>query len=513
MKKILFILFTLFTFSLSAQAPIKLTSIEASPDTGMTVITKDTLGKKLQRYAQPRWLETVLPFRSVNINANRNNFIISNGIIGSFATDTTTNGWILQSYVSGVGADGIGKIGGRNYLTGKVYGLDFNGASGTVLSGYTGGVKIANNEVQDSTLDDSYNYVPMVRAGNTRTGLIDYVRDDSVGTWLKPQLESGNDVDIETENLLSIYSSETLIGFETSLDNLGDNIVVQDNGNEQNGVGISRGRIAISRENKFKIQTGLSTDSLGVINFSKWGEVNQGDTLSAIRFDYSQEGADYYSEISSYALDDIGVDTSKGTSLAFSATPSGTQSRITQLILDGNSITIPTYPNTRNDAGNPVNILATSAAGVEESHALAGVFETISAQSHSDQILASDVAATVLFQYVNQNTTGGMSIQGDTVVLIPSTGTYSANVQCSAEASLSDESTTIQFVGTNIADLGFNQPITIAAGGNGSSFGLNRVFTTSAANATLRFRVGASTWTSGSVFINAGCSLTVERKY
>lgn len=207
MKKILFILFTLFSFLLSAQAPIKLTSIEQSPDTGMVTITKDTLGKKLQRYAEPRWLEYALPRRNVSIDADNHNFVISNGNIGSFATDTSSNGWILQYYVSKALADGVGKIGGRNYLTGKNYGLDFNGATGTVLSGNVS-LTLANEQVQDGELDADSVYVATVN----EAGVVDYVEKSTVGTWLKPQLEAGQQVLINTNTNFRLTSTSNYLG-------------------------------------------------------------------------------------------------------------------------------------------------------------------------------------------------------------------------------------------------------------------------------------------------------------
>lgn len=567
MKKILFLLaFLINALLVFSQAPIPLNRLSRSSDRFMMMMSDTNRYASYQHFnywlskfadslnlQNPYWLGSILPQQSVSIGAERHNFIISNGIIGSFATDTTANGWILQSYVSGLNADGVGKIGGRNYLTGKRYGIDFDGATPTILSGNVG-LSLANEQVQDSTLDNAYRYIWTVPAGNALTGVGEYVREDSIeGVWLKTELEGGNDVNIETINYLdfsssgeSIYIDPSVSVFDYSfgvlstlneigLSPFGIDIISKTNSDfssyRDNSVSIggenpeiritkfngvnSESRFISDGFDTYMYNAGSGQNSFGFFaatggNLNTPAAIGNGKNLGEFLFNGYSNGAYRLAGGIRGNSKNVSGSTVQQDLIFFD---NGGTARFTMDLTSQGNFTMTGYPNTRDDAGNPVNILATSAAGVEESHALAGVFETISAQSNSDQILASDVAATVLFQYVNQNTAEGMSIQGDTVVLIPNTGTYSANVQCSAEASLSNESTTIQFVGTNITDLGFNQPITIAAGGNGSSFGLNRVFTTSAANATLRFRVGASTWTSGSVFINAGCSLTVERKY
>ena len=356
MKKILSVLFTLFSFSLLAQAPIKLTSIEQSPDTGMTVITKDTLGKKLQRYAQPRWLETVLPYRSVSIDADNHNFIISNGNIGSFATDTSSNGWILQSYVSKAVADGIGKIGGRNYLTGKTYGLDFNGATGTVLSGNVN-VTLANEQVQDGLLNASYQYGMFVSSA----GVVNYVRSDTLE--YQPGLKWTSRTSTADYNWRTITYGNRLF-------------VAIDSDNPTNKVMTS--------------SDGVNWTSSSAAAANTWNDVAYGNGLfvavsstgTGNRVMTSTDGVTWTSRTS--AADNSWNDVAYGNGVFVATSQTGTGNRVmTSGIQDLNTppnnnifqgdYTFAAYPNTRNDAGNPINVITTSAAGVIESHPVSEV--------------------------------------------------------------------------------------------------------------------------------------------
>lgn len=162
----------------------------------------------------PYWLGSILPSQNVTIATEKHNLIFTNGNIFSWATDTTGGNWIMQGYLDPSLSGGVGQWGARNYLTGKRYGINFNGATGTTLFGYPA-LYLANEQIQDSILNDAYTYVPTVQAGNTRTGAIDYVRIDSLNTtWLKPELEAGNNVDINstTQTTMSLDSVQVFVG-------------------------------------------------------------------------------------------------------------------------------------------------------------------------------------------------------------------------------------------------------------------------------------------------------------
>jgi len=398
MKKILSVLFTLFSFSLLAQAPIKLTSIEQSPDTGMTVITKDTLGKKLQRYAQPRWLETVLPYRSVSIDADNHNFIISNGNIGSFATDTSSNGWILQSYVSKAVADGIGKIGGRNYLTGKTYGLDFNGATGTVLSGNVN-VTLANEQVQDGLLNASYQYGMFASSA----GVVNYVRSDTLE--YQPGLKWTSRTSTADYNWRTItYGNRLFVAIDS--DNPTNKVMTSSDGvnwtsssaaaaNTWNDVAYGNGLfVAVSSTgtgNRVMTSTdGVTWTSRSAAVDNSWFGVAYGNGLfvavsqsgTGNRVMTSTDGVTWTSRTS--AADNSWNDVAYGNGVFVATSQTGTGNRVmTSGIQDLNTppnnnifqgdYTFAAYPNTRNDAGNPINVITTSAAGVIESHPVSEV--------------------------------------------------------------------------------------------------------------------------------------------
>lgn len=400
MKKILFILFTLFSFLLSAQAPIKLTSIEQSPDTGMTVITKDTLGKKLQRYAQPRWLETVLPYRNVSINAERHNFVISNGIIGSFATDTTTNNWILQSYVSGIVADGIGKIGGRNYLTGKTFGLDFSGSTPTVLSGNVGLV-LANEQVQDGTMSNDSTYVATVDSAGNLTYIERGVFNQNIfntdGTLLANRIMYGDNKSLSLRNMsgFSLRGTTATSGWDfVDTANINYLNLVRDNGvdNMVKGQTISslqikgrrNGSVAtLSRvETKYRGNGGNNRTAsllLGVSETTGFGGYSLNifsDSLILNKRVVIGYAVDTYPD--TYTSNAIVTVNGRDAVDIFATDSVGVRKFA---IKSNGDIEATAYPNTRDDTGIAANVISTSSAGVLESRTMRKVFPMFTSQN------------------------------------------------------------------------------------------------------------------------------------
>lgn len=180
-----------FAFS---QTPTPLSSLQRSASPRMIMSSNDSRYASYQFFtpfwgdtvraiinANPQWLGTFLPSGAVNINASGNNLIFTNGGINSWATDTTAGNWIMQYFLSPASSAGSGQIGARNWQTGKRYGLQFDGVTGTRLQSNTD-LYLQDKRIQDTLLTPGYRYFPSVAPDSTsqRTGALTWTREDSL---------------------------------------------------------------------------------------------------------------------------------------------------------------------------------------------------------------------------------------------------------------------------------------------------------------------------------------------
>lgn len=467
MKKILFLLaFLINALLVFSQAPIPLNRLSRSSDRFMMMMSDTNRYASYQHFnywlskfadslnlQNPYWLGSILPQQSVSIGAERHNFIISNGIIGSFATDTTANGWILQSYVSGLNADGVGKIGGRNYLTGKRYGIDFDGATPTILSGNVG-LSLANDQVQDSTLNNAYRYVWTVPAGNALTGVGEYVREDSIqGVWLKPQLENVGDVEINTDNSLNFEnSSGRLMGLDGGNGSFGNGFYViepdvastqiTELGLESIGTGVNvsvidgTSAIPVRRFisdgfDTYMYNAGSGQNSFGFYaatggNLNAPVAIGNGKNLGEFLFNGYSNGAYRLAGGIKGNSKNVSGSTVQQDLIFFD---NGGTARFTMDLTSQGNFTMSGYPNTRNDAGTAVNMLSTSASGVEESHPLAETFGAIWLQSSTGVTNTGTQSQAITGFSVDLNdNSSNYVVFGDTVVQISLTGCYTISM-------------------------------------------------------------------------------------
>lgn len=421
----------------------------------------------------PYWLGSILPSQNVRIATQKHNLIFTNGNIFSWATDTTSGGWIMQGYLDPTLSGGVGQWGARNYLTGKRYGITFSGATGTTVWGYPA-LYLANNEVQDSILNDSYTYVPTIQPGNTRTGAINYVREDSLNTtWLKTKLPSEN-VFINTAKFLSLYNGGDSIHLQAgSIYKYGSQAIRNNYDAGLNFYGIYDG----FDEYRYAMGSGQQTTNFFRSNGSVASPTAMGNGNLITEHHWYAYGSSFQDAFSIFVWGKMSGSTVLGATVGLGRNLDGNNS-ITNTVIyfdtQTKDITETGYPNTRDDTGTPANMLYTTSTGLQQSKLLSSTFAFCNTTVSEATNLGIGVASVNLNTTSNFNGDATSYTIGANSIRLLKTGVYTLTVQLGANFSAGDELTiaptlTGGSVGSTIQTLSFAVP-TAANYGNTFTF-------------------------------------------